>query len=442
MSHNYAGLSYGNIASMSHKAVVSNPREAALQGLKKMKHLADLGFCQGVIAPQERPDVYTLRRLGWSGSDEHVLTQAFQQAPEVFAACSSASSMWTANAATVSPSADSQNQKVHFTPANLNNKFHRAIESTTTKKILKSIFADPKFFIHHDPLPNGAAFDDEGAANHTRLCREYGQKGLQIFVYGRFGFDRPAATEPKKFPGRQTVESSLAIARQHQLETQNTFFIQQNPEVIDLGAFHNDVVAVGNQNVLFHHERAFVDSAEILKKIMSQYERVCFDNLHVITVPEDAVTIAQAVKCYLFNSQLLSLGPDQMLLVAPSECEQNSPVKNYIDELVASPNNPIDQVIYFDLRQSMQNGGGPACLRLRVVLTNDEFNAINKKNIINDTTYENLTTWVHKHYRDRLTLNDLIDPKFLIETRTALDELTQLLNLGPVYPFQRYDSSI
>ncbi len=42
-----------------------------------------------------------------------------------------------------------------------------------------------------------------------------------------------------------------------------------------------------------------------------------------------------------------------------------------------------------------------------------------------------------RRYRDRLAESDLADPKLIGESRTALDELTRILQLGNVYPFQR-----
>ena len=127
-THNYAGLSWGNVASKSNVNAVSNPKEAALQGLAKMKKLADRGYVQAVLPPHERPHIPTLRALGFAGSDRQVLEQAAQADPAILAAVSSASAMWTANAATVSPSADTADHRVHFTPANLSAKFHRSID--------------------------------------------------------------------------------------------------------------------------------------------------------------------------------------------------------------------------------------------------------------------------------------------------------------------------
>ena len=129
LTHHYAGLSFGNVASTRNQQAVANPKLAARQGLLKMKQLADLGFVQAVLPPHERPQVDLLRQLGFSGTDAQVLARAAQQAPRLLCAVSSASAMWTANAATVSPSSDTADGRVHFTVANLNNKFHRASEA-------------------------------------------------------------------------------------------------------------------------------------------------------------------------------------------------------------------------------------------------------------------------------------------------------------------------
>ncbi|EGF31557.1 Succinylarginine dihydrolase, partial [Oxalobacteraceae bacterium IMCC9480] len=45
-SHNYAGLSFGNVASFNNVKSVSSPKQAALQGLAKMRALAARGFAQ------------------------------------------------------------------------------------------------------------------------------------------------------------------------------------------------------------------------------------------------------------------------------------------------------------------------------------------------------------------------------------------------------------
>ncbi|WP_305857576.1 N-succinylarginine dihydrolase [Balneatrix alpica] len=431
-THNYAGLSYGNVASMGNEASPSNPKEAAKQGLQKMKALADLGLWQGVLAPQERPDVHTLRKLGFSGSDSEVLAAAAKQAPKVLAAVSSASSMWTANAATVSPSADTADGRVHFTPANLVNKFHRSTEHPVTGRILQAMFANDEHFAHHPALPSVDHFGDEGAANHTRFCREYGEQGVEFFVFGKYAFDSRKVA-PVKFPARHTYEASEAVARLHGLNPAKVVYAQQNPEMIDAGVFHNDVIAVGNQNVHFCHEQAFLNQAEVHAQIKAAFGEGEF---HVIEVPTAKVPVLDAVKSYLFNSQLIALPSGGMAIVVPEECRKTPSVWAYLQEL---PNlgTPVKEVKVFNLTQSMSNGGGPACLRLRVVLNEQEKAAVNPSVWMNDQLFATLNTWVDKHYRDRLTEADLADPKLLIESRTALDELTRILNLGSVYPFQR-----
>ncbi|UJF21071.1 N-succinylarginine dihydrolase [Shewanella sp. OMA3-2] len=430
-THNYAGLSFGNVASYSNAAQASNPKAAAKQGLLKAKALADLGMVQGVLAPQERPDLYTLRRIGFSGTDSEVIQKAAEQAPALLNACCSASSMWTANAATVSPSADTRDGKVHFTPANLVDKLHRSIEPLTTGSILKATFNNDRYFKHHLHLPEHANFGDEGAANHTRLCSDYGKAGVELFVYGQSATN-PNAPKPKNFPARQTLEASQAVARLHQLEDESCVFMQQNPDVIDQGVFHNDVISVGNQNVLFYHEQAFLNTeakfAEIRQKMNSE--------VHFIKVSTDQVSIDDAVKSYLFNTQIITLPNGEMAIIAPTNCQENPAVFAYLNQLVTL-GTPITQVKYFDVKQSMQNGGGPACLRLRVAMNELEIEAVNQHTIMNDNLFTRLNTWVDKHYRDSLTVADLADPQLIIESRTSLDELTQILKLGSVYQFQK-----
>jgi succinylarginine dihydrolase len=433
-THNYSGLSFGNVASLNNSARPSNPKAAAKQGLVKMKALADMGFVQGVLAPHERPHIPTLRRLGFSGSDANIIEQAAKQAPKLLAAVSSASCMWTANAATVSPSGDTSDNRVHFTPANLVNKFHRSIEHETTGAILKATFRDEKHFVHHPALPSVDHFGDEGAANHTRFCQSYGEQGVEFFVYGMEAFNNHAP-KPTKFPARHTLEASQAVARRHGLSADQVVYAQQNPDVIDAGVFHNDVIAVGNRNAHFYHQEAFLDTAKMKQDLLKAWgDRA--SQFHLIEVPSNAVSVQDCIQSYLFNSQLLSRGDDDMVLVVPGECENNPAVWAYLNSLVADQS-PINEIKIFDLKQSMSNGGGPACLRLRVALTPAEQAAINPSTLMNDTLFERLNAWVDKHYRDELHEKDLADPQLLIESRNALEELTGLLKLGNVYAFQQ-----
>jgi succinylarginine dihydrolase len=429
-THNYSGLAHGNVASMSHGGLVSNPKEGALQGLLKMKSLMDAGYAQGVLPPQQRPDVGALRDLGFSGSNSDVLNRAAKEAPQLLRAVCSASSMWTANAGTVTPSVDAPDRRVHFTPANLQSSFHRYLEPQTTGRVLQAIFHDEQHFAHHPVLPATPAFSDEGAANHTRLCGEHGEPGVHLFVYGRqaFGGER----EPQRFPARQTLEASQAVARQHGLTDAQTVFAQQHPDAIDAGVFHNDVIAVGNGPVLLYHEMAFLDEARTLDELRAKMSTP----LIPVRVPLDAVSMDDAVASYLFNSQLLSNPDGTMTLVVPNECQEREAVWRTIQDFILAGNNPISDVVVKDVKQSMRNGGGPACLRLRVALSEAERAALTGRVLMNDALYDDLTAWVNRHYRDRLAADDLADPQLATEVLTALDELTQLLKIGAVYPFQ------
>ncbi len=430
-THNYSGLSFGNEASLKSANLTSNPKSAALQGLNKAKALFDLGLVQGMLAPQERPDVYTLKKLGFSGSDNQILEKAYKQAPVIFNACCSSSSMWAANAATVSPGPDTSDGKVHFTTANLIDKLHRSIEHNTTSQILQNTFPGSEYFCHHPALPAHGFWGDEGAANHTRLCNNYGDSGVELFTYGE---TTGATDEPKpaKYPARQKKQACQAVARLHQLDAQKTFFIQQNPDVIDQGVFHNDVIAVGNLNVLFYHQAAYLNS----EKVFADINRKLSGSLILIEVPQIKVSVADAVNSYLFNTQLVLLPNGSMALIAPMECKENTTVFDYLSELLTL-NTPINSIEYFDVKQSMLNGGGPACLRLRVVLNEKELQAVNSSALLNDDLYYTLKKWINRHYRDELKASDLRDAALLNESRTALDELTQILNSGSIYPFQK-----
>lgn len=431
-THNYAGLSEGNLASTNNAKLVSHPRQAAKEGLAKMFRLHQLGLKQGVLLPQERLHMPTLRHLGFTGSDSEVIAKVSSSAPHLLAMCYSASSMWAANAATVSPSADTADGRVHFTPANLKSMFHRSIEAETTSRLLKVIFNNSACFAHHDALRGGVHLGDEGAANHNRLCSNYGDQGVELFVYGRRDFgDSRRNTD---FPARQSLEASMAIARRHQLHGDKVMMARQSAKVIDAGGFHNDVVSVSNKNVLFMHELAFQDKADLIDGVTQAFEG---QPLHFVQVPDRSVSLENAIQSYLFNSQLVNLpNSEDMTLILPMESRENPAVHNYLLDLIEQ-DTPIKNLEFVDVRQSMRNGGGPACLRLRVVLSAQELARVNANFILDDQLFSRLNRWVDKHYRDELRASDLADPDLLDESRAALDELTQIMDIGSFYSFQR-----
>lgn len=433
-THNYAGLSRGNVASKRNAGEVAHPRKAARQGLEKMNFLRSLGLVQGVLPPQARPDVELLRRLGYAGSDREIIEEVGPSNPTLLAAVYSASSMWTANAATVVPSQDTLDGRVHFTPANLENKLHRSIEHETTGRILARIFEREEHFAHHAALPSCDTLGDEGAANHTRLAPSHEARGLHVFVYGRVALD-DEAPRPQRFPARQTREASAAVARLSRLPPERCLFLPQNPAVIDAGVFHNDVIAVGDCDLLFCHELAFHGDRS-LEDLRDRFEVLTGASLRVLQVAESEVPVTDAVSSYLFNSQLLTLPDGTRALVAPSECQENARVEPYLKSLLAR-GGPIQAVHYLDVRESMKNGGGPACLRLRVPLSERELGALGARVVLDDALYAELGGWIDRSYREDLAAADLMDPSLIEESRRALDELTQILHLGSVYPFQR-----
>jgi len=427
-THNYAGLAIGDMASMHHAFMPSNPRAAALQGLNKMKLLVDLGLQQAIIPPQPRPAVSFLKSIGITGNSvEDILKKAYQTHPRLFAACYSASGMWAANAATISPSFDAVDKRVHITPANLSANLHRMLEAEFTTLVLRRILADPELFEVHEPLSSSYTFSDEGAANHSRFCTDYDKKGVELFVYGKslFDADLPA---PQRFPARQTLEASQSIARLHKLDPSRVIFAQQNPAVIDQGVFHNDVIAVGNQRVLLYHEQAYLDTENVITKLQHAMDH----QLIAIKVTENELSIKDAVASYLFNSQLVSLPNKDMVIIAPQECAI-LPSAHHVLERILAEDNPIKSIYFIDCHQSMQNGGGPACLRLRMVLNEKQRHHMHQGIFLTETLYHQLVAWIEKHYRDHLTWQDLFSPDLFFESQRALSELEGILDMPGLY---------
>lgn len=435
-THNFGGLSYGNVASIRSRAARSSPRDAALEGLAKMRVLCELGVPQAVLPPHPRPDVDALRRLGFAGDDARVLAHAAREAPDLLVACSSASAMWAANAATVCPAPDAADGRLHVTPANLTATMHRSLEPPVTSRVLRAAFPDEALFTHHPPLPCTGALDDEGAANHTRLCADHGGPGVQLFVYGRRALGRMGRV-PRRFPARQTREASEAVARRHAVAPDRLVLARESPEAIDAGAFHADVVLVGHRDVLLHHELAFADEPRVIAELQDAVRRVAGVELRVVKVPAAELSLEQAVATYLFNSQLVTAADGALVVVAPAECAGQPQAAALLERLVADPASPVDRVRLVEVRESMRNGGGPACLRLRVVLTAAQRAAMAPGVLLDPAGCDRLAGWVRRHYRDRLDPEDLADPALLDESRRALDELTALLGLGAVYTFQQ-----
>ncbi|MEO5612257.1 MAG: N-succinylarginine dihydrolase, partial [Sphingomicrobium sp.] len=335
-SHNYAGLSLGNLASTRNAGQVSQPRAAALEGVIKMRANLELGLTQGIFLPHPRPNHAWLAELG---------TTIKAADPALAANAMSASTMWAANAATVSPPPDTADGKCHLTVANLRTMPHRSHEWPATLAQLRLAFGDAAHFVVHPPVP--PAFGDEGAANHMRLAPAYGELGVEIFVYGVSG---------GAFPARQHLEASKAIARLHGLDPARTLFAEQSEQAIAAGAFHNDVVAVANGALLFAHEQAFADRGKLVAACEARVP-----GFELVEVPQAEVPLADAICSYLFNAQLVSPASGETTLIVPAEAQETPSVWAWLQRHLAG-NGPIRRVEVVDVRQSMANGGGPACL--------------------------------------------------------------------------------
>lgn len=398
-SHNYAGLSPGNLASAQNAGSIAFPRAAALQGISKMRANIALGLTQGMCVPQNRPDENWLAQLGTTSADAE---------PHIRAAAWSASSMWAANAATVSPAPDTQDGKCHLTVANLVTMPHRSHEWPETLKQLQTAFGSSGFAVHGPIQP---PFGDEGAANHMRLCMEHGAPGVEIFVYGMSG---------GPFPARQHIEAGKAIARIHGLDPERTLFVRQSEDAIAAGAFHNDVVAVANEHVLFAHEQAFADRQALYADI-----RRLLPQVEIIEVPVSAVSLAEAIRSYLFNAQLVTL-PDGggTALILPTEAQETPAVWNWLTGLLRG-NGPIGRLIPVDVRQSMANGGGPACLRLRVVADPAH---IDPRFLMTADKLDRIASLVEQHWPEQIAPADLASAGLAADVRRARQVL--LVQMG------------
>ena len=399
-SHNYAGLSLGNLASARNAGAVSQPRAAALQGLEKMRSNLQLGLVQGIFLPQPRPARPWLAELGTSieQTEHHIAANAM-----------SASSMWAANAATVSPAPDTADGKCHLTVANLRTMPHRSHEWVATLAQLRLAFAKGVFAVH-GPVP--PAFGDEGAANHMRLTPSHGEAGVEVFVYGVTG---------GPFPARQHVEASKAIARNHRLDPGRTIFAAQSEEAIAAGAFHNDVVAVANGPVLFAHEKAFADRDTLVEALAAKV-----DGFELVEVPDGEVPLADAVKSYLFNAQLVTPPDGAMTLVAPTECRDMPSVKGWIDRHLAS-NGAIRRVNFVDVRQSMANGGGPACLRLRVACDPAD---VDHRFLVDEQKLDRLGEVIASSWPEQISSDDIQQPGLIADVEAARTALLEALELS------------
>lgn len=421
-THHYGGLAAGNVASAVNAGAVSYPREAALQTLTLAERLKKLGADVAFLPPHPRPWWPLLNEAGFTGSHDEILEAAAKKHPQTLSQSYSSAFMWAANAATIAPAPDTADKKLHVTPANLVTNRHRKIEADHTYSLLKALLA-PLGANVHPPLPARPESGDEGAANHMRLAPEHGVSGLHVFVYGKAA--RGAA--PKKYPARQTKIASESLAKQHQLLPSHCVFVQQHPDTIDKGVFHNDVIAVSHLNLLLAHESAFLNGEDDHERITEAYYGLFGTSLQTVIVKEAELSVEDAVSTYFFNSQILSLADGKMALITPEEVKKNAKAKALVDAIIKDKKNPISEVHYLDLRQSMQNGGGPACLRLRVVMEESKVKKISS--LADAKNIAAMKAVIAKHYPETLDAKMLADVKFADDAMSTVRALQQLLHI-------------
>ncbi len=410
-NYNYGGLTMDNISSKSHRYELSYPKATAIQGLNKMKAIMDFGLIQVIIPPILRPDWTALYNMGLKGSHNDIIRSAsLDQLISVY----SSSNMWTANSATISPSPDTKDNKLHITIANLVNNFHRSLEPKFSYSLFTKLFHSDSIIIHK-PL---MSFADEGSANHLRLCNDHGQKAIEVFVYGY-------SSDNDKPVGRQSKEASEEVIHNHNVK--DSLLVRQNPDVIDKGVFHNDVIALSHLNILIIHEMAFANQAKVLADLKDNSTV----NLNIIEISNTDLPIDMAVKTYFFNGQLFHNANSELCLILPNECKDNK----YIDKLLNRLRNSIDlkRIVYVDLKGSMLNGGGPGCLRLRIVISEDQLDNIHKGVVLTHNLYNELLSWIDFYYRDELRIEDLKNPILAKESKLALRDLAYLLKLEDLY---------
>lgn len=425
-THHFGGLGVGNEASREHRMQASNPKQAALQGLEKAALIASLGIPQFLWLPPVRPNLDLLSQLGFNGSVSDQLQAAAQLAPSALSAVFSSAFMWAANSATVSPAADCRDGRYHFTPANLISSWHRATEAIDRRQDLAHMFSVHGYHEIHEPLPSIVPLRDEGAANHMRLCNDSGEIGFNIFVFG----EREASRRPQRYLARQTLEASQAIARRHGLDPRSTFFLQQHPDAIDAGVFHNDVIATSHRGLLIHHELAFWEADTELARLEAAFVQRTGRRLIRRVVAISEMTLEDAVRSYVFNCQIVTdrsraAGLEEWAIICPDQCSKIPSASKLVNALVVDSAVPISAARYVALEESMRGGGGPACLRLRVDADKTTLAQLPLEFRLTESRLDRLREVIQSWYPERLTIDELTSMDFvehLARTDQALVE--------------------
>jgi succinylarginine dihydrolase len=138
------------------------------------------------------------------------------------------------------------------------------------------------------------------------------------------------------------------------------------------------------------------------------------------------VPIGDAIRSYLFNSQLVTPPDGAMTLVAPTECRETPSVAAWIERHLAS-NGAIRRVNFVDVRQSMANGGGPACLRLRVACDPAE---VDTRFLVDEAKLDRLAGLVAARWPEEIVSSEIQSAALIADIERARLSLLDLLGLS------------
>ena len=349
----------------------------------------------------------------------------YDKGPKYLSTISSSSFMWMANSATVSPSVDHKDNKLHITPSNLALTPHRSLEINQTQFLFSELFNNTDQFRVHLPSPN--YFRDEGAANHIRFAPSLESKGLHLMVYSCES-EQIEKDVTDSFPGRQTKEASKFIIQQQGVSDSQVVFAKQNSDSVQQGIFHNDVISSGHLDLFITHELAFEDTNLVINDLQSKYYALHKENLNVVVIKESMLSIKECVLTYFFNMQIISPNSNDMELILPMECLGNQRIQTVLT-YIQEKEERIKDIHYVQLNESMKNGGGPACLRLRLQLTMPQWTVIPSKFKFNDKLYKDLIEIIQTNYPESFEIENQIETEFIQRLRNTYNLLYQAFGL-------------
>ncbi|RAP29456.1 hypothetical protein DID78_03615 [Candidatus Marinamargulisbacteria bacterium SCGC AG-343-D04] len=412
-SYHFGGLSLGNTWSETHFKEISFPKKAALEGLHKMFEVYSLGLHQYVLPPVRKDVSALFRSLGYDHFNSESLRELFSVNPYFVSSVFSSSSAWLANIGHVTPACDSFTHKMNVTPANLNYCFHRSCDVEGYRDLLSTLFENCHDVVLHRPITS--SFGDEGSANTVRLSASSGE-GFFLYVYGKT-VDR---TYSHKYPARQSKEAFDILVKQHHV-SRKFVMVQQSQEAIDAGVFHNDVICFGLENLLIVHESAFENQEEVMSYVKELYEETFSEDLQVIVISREMMSLEEAVKSYFFNSQLLPLSDGGFHCFVSTHSRKYSALEQVLQYIQSECSR--FSYSYVECDESIKNGGGPACLRLGFVASEHDRKLLNDAFLLTQERYDFLYSFISRHYPDEMQFEQLRDYEFLCECREIVDSL-------------------